>query len=115
MDSLFFLILLLFWIPVWLVRKELAFRDSPQYWQRWGAVVLRSQALQGWDEPIGTYMGVPIFQRIRFHDCDYEFDRVLPSDARDFIGGGELFLEPGLVYRLRPVRSGKEASAAAVP
>lgn len=102
MDSLIFLILLLFWIPVWLVRKELAFRNSPQYWQRWGAVVLRTQALQARDEPIGTYMGAPIFQHVRFRDCDYDFDRVLPREQRDCIEGGELFLEPGLVYRLRP-------------
>ncbi len=101
MESLFFLILIVFWIPIWLVRRELAFRRSPAYWRRFGAVVLRPQALEGCDEPIGTYLGSPIFRRVRFHGCDYEFDRVAPSEARDLIDGGELFLEPGLVYRLR--------------
>ncbi|MCB1887540.1 MAG: hypothetical protein KDH20_08025 [Rhodocyclaceae bacterium] len=114
MESPFFLILLVFWIPVWFVRREIAFRHTPGYWRRFGAVVLRPGALQGREESIGSYMGAPIFRRVRFHGCDYDFDRVAPSEERDLIAGGELFLEPGIVYRMRRERpSGVSSSACA--
>ncbi|MCB1915762.1 MAG: hypothetical protein KDG52_08610 [Rhodocyclaceae bacterium] len=100
MESLIFLILLLFWIPIWAVRREVAYRQSPGYWRRWGAVVLSPRALQGRDHEIGSYMGVPIFEHVRFCGHQYHFERVADRAERDLIEGGELFLEPGLVYRL---------------
>ncbi|MCB1957438.1 MAG: hypothetical protein KDG55_17295 [Rhodocyclaceae bacterium] len=105
MESLLFLILLVFWIPVWAVRRELAFRHSPAYWRRFGAVVLAPSALQARGDSIGTYMGAPIFRDLRFHGCDYDFERIAPADERDLVEGGELFLEPGLLYRMRSERS----------
>ena len=100
MESLIFVIMFLFWIPIWAVRREVSNRQSPGYWRCWGAVVLSPTALQGRDHPIGSYMGVPIFEHVRFCNLDYLFERVARSEERDLIEGGELFLEPGLVYRL---------------
>ncbi len=101
MEGLGFLILLMFCVPIWIVRRELAFRRSPEYWRRWGAVVMRPTALQATRHPIGAYMGVPIFEEVRFEGHEYVFDRVQSRARRSKIQGGELFLEPGLVYRMR--------------
>jgi len=101
MESLGFLILLMLWIPIWLVRRELAFRRSPDYWRRWGVVVTRPTALQARRHPIGAYMGVPIYGEVRFGGHEYVFDRVQSREWRCMIEGGELFLEPGLVYRMQ--------------
>lgn len=100
MDALLLLILAIFWIPIWVVRRELAWRRQPDYWRRWGAVVLTPTALQQQERVIGRYMGVEIFEQVRFGGCTYRFERVAPSADRDSVGGGELFLEPGLVYRM---------------
>ena len=100
MEPVAILILAVLWLPIWVVRKELRARSSPDYWRRWGAIVLQPQALQERDGVIGSYMGTEIFAHVRFSDCDYHFDHVAPSRERDFIEGGELFLEPGLVYHM---------------
>ncbi|MCB1909477.1 MAG: hypothetical protein KDH15_19115 [Rhodocyclaceae bacterium] len=109
MESVIFVILLLFWIPVWAVRREIAYRQSPGYWRRWGVVVLSPSALQACDDRIGSYMGEPIFEHVRFCGHDYHFDRVADSKERDLIEGGELFLEPGLVYRLTDTATWKRS------
>lgn len=100
MEAVVLLIVVMFLVPIWAVKRELEARTRPDYWRRWGAVVLKPRALQAQDRPIGSYMGTEIFDHVRFADCDYRFDHVAPSEERDLIKGGELFLEPGLVYRL---------------
>ena len=102
MEALIFLIAGIFWIPVEMLRRDLRDRASPTYWHRWGAVVMRNRALQSRNQVIGSYMGAQIFERVRFADCDYRFDHVAPSEERNLISGGELYLEPGLVYRMEP-------------
>lgn len=100
MEAMLVVIAVIFWIPIWALRRELAARNRPEYWRRWGAVVLEDGALEIREDPIGSYMGQAIFEHVRFAGCDYHFNRITRSEERDLIRGGELFLEPGLVYRM---------------
>lgn len=97
MDFLF-VALLIFSIPVWIVRRELRRRADPDYWRKHGAVVLRPEAFDAHGEPIGYYDGVDIFRTVRFQNHEYRFDRVAPHELRELTRAGELYLEPGLVY-----------------
>ena len=63
-----------------------------------GIVIVRERALEAHSQPIGEYLGHPIWASVRFSGVDYRFDRVLDSRARERIAPGELFIEPGLVY-----------------
>lgn len=101
MESLWVLIVLSFWLPIWAVNRELRARRSPDYWRRWGAVVVEPRALQARERKIGYYQGAEIFERVRFGGWEYRFDHVAGPDERELIEGGELYLEPGLVYRMR--------------
>jgi hypothetical protein len=47
---------------------------------------------------IGEYKGHPIWGSVRFMGMDYRFDHVLDERARERLGAGELYIEPGLVY-----------------
>ena len=100
---LLFFVVFAFYLPVHMLRRELAAKQRPDYWRRWGAVVVRPAALELREQLIGYYMGVEIFERIRFHQLDYRFSRIGGPREREAIDGGELYLEPGLIYRLAEV------------
>lgn len=103
METLMLLMVLgTLYLPIALLRHDLAARRRPDYWQKWGAVVLRPQALDLREDLIGHYMGVEIFEHVRFQQLDYHFSRIAVKHERDAITGGELFLEPGLIYQMVP-------------
>jgi len=93
-------IVLAFYLPVHMLRRELAAKQRPDYWRRWGAVVVRPAALELREQVIGYYMDAEIFERVRFQQLDYRFARIGGANERDAIDGGELFVEPGLIYHL---------------
>jgi hypothetical protein len=82
----------------WLVRRELAKLTDPAYLRAHGVVIVSESALQARSEPIGQYLGHPIWGSVRFMGMEYRFDHVQDSRARERLAPGELFLEPGLVY-----------------
>ena len=92
-------VFLLFSLPVWwLLRREAAKLSDPRYLREHGVVIVSERALQAHSAPIGEYLGHPIWGSVRFMGMEYRFDRVQDARARERIGPGELFLEPGLVY-----------------
>ena len=82
----------------WLVLRELDRLEDPRYLREHGVVIVAEGALQAHSEPIGEYMGHPIWGSIRFMGMEYRFDHVLDGQARERLARGELFLDPGLVY-----------------
>ena len=94
----FVLMLLIAWPWLWLVRHELGKLRDPRYLRRHGVVIVSEKALQGHSDPIGEYMGHPIWGTVRFMGMEYRFDHVLDRRARERLAPRELFLDPGLVY-----------------
>ena len=72
--------------------------SDPAYLRRHGVVIVSTRALQAHSAPIGEYKGHPIWGSVRFMGMDYRFDHVLDARARERLGAGELYIEPGLVY-----------------
>jgi hypothetical protein len=83
---------------LWLVNRELAKLADPGYLRRHGVVIVSETALQAHSDPIGEYLGHPIWGSVRFMGMEYRFDHVQERRARERLAPGELFLEPGLVY-----------------
>ena len=83
---------------LWIVRREMARLDDPAYLREHGVVIVSESALQAHSASIGEYRGHPIWASVRFKDMEYRFDRVVERRAREHVGPGELFLDPGLVY-----------------
>lgn len=71
-------------------------------WWRFGVVVRRADALDEHTELIGHYMGREIWREVRFKGMAFAFDHVAAAAERDAVRGGELFLEPGIVYVRQP-------------
>ena len=82
----------------WLVLRHFDQVSDPAYLRKHGVVVVTGRALQAHAEPIGQYLGQPIWASVTFMGMVYRFDHVIRPGRRDDIGAGELFLEPGLVY-----------------
>ena len=82
----------------WLVHRELDKLADPTYLRAHGVVIVSESALQEHSEPIGQYLGHPIWGSVRFMGMDYRFDHVQDARKRERLAPGELFLEPGLVY-----------------
>jgi len=65
-------------------------------------VIVSVKALQAHSAPIGEYLGHPIWASVRFKGMEYRFDHIVETRisqrARETLGPGELFLDPGLVY-----------------
>lgn len=99
------LVIMAFYLPIHFLRRELAAQRSPDYWQRWGVVVVHPRALELRERVIGRYMDAEIFEHVRFHGLDYSYSRIAGPHERDAIEGGELYLEPGLIYRLVAVEA----------
>jgi hypothetical protein len=83
----------------WLIMRELARLDDPAWLSGQGVVVVKPEIIDG-REAIGSYGGEPIWATVSFKGLTYGFDRVAPPASADRIRAGELFLPPGLVYRL---------------
>ena len=87
-------------VPVGLVVVELWPGIEPD-WKQTGVIVHRADALEGHSETIGHYMDGDIWAVVRFKGSDYVFAHISQPDYRPFVKGGELFLEPGLLYVMR--------------
>jgi hypothetical protein len=93
------LLILIMALPFhWLVLREFDRLTDPAYLRRQGVVIVVEDALQARSEPIGRYMGQPIWATVTFMGMQYRFDHVIDRRKRDSIAPRELFLEPGLVY-----------------
>ena len=87
---------------LWLVQREMAKLSNPKYLRDHGVVIVSERALQAHSEPIGEYLGRPIWASVRFMGMEYRFDRIVDlraaRRARECLSPRELFLDPGLVY-----------------
>ena len=68
---------------------------DPTYLRAHGVVIVSESALQEHSEPIGQYLGHPIWGSVRFMGMEYRFDHVQDARKRERLAPGELFLEPG--------------------
>lgn len=93
-----FLILL---VPLWFISVATRQGITGHRWEDFGIVVRRLEALDGFAEVIGRYMGVDIYRAVTFKGLRYEFDRIAPPSYKSFLKARELYLEPGLVYVCR--------------
>jgi hypothetical protein len=83
---------------LWLVQREAAKLRDPVYLRAHGVVIVKESVLEARSEPIGEYMGHPIWASVRFMGMEYRFHHVQDRRARERLAPGELFIEPGLVY-----------------
>ena len=92
-------VVLLIALPLhWLVCREFAKLTDPGHLRAHGVVIVSQTVLQEHSEPIGEYLGHPIWGSVRFMGMEYRFDHVQDSRTCECLAPGELFLEPGLVY-----------------
>ena len=82
----------------WLVLRHFDQIADPACLRRHGVVVVLERALQARSEPIGEYLGGPIWGSVTFKGMRYRFDHVLDARCPERIAPGELFIDPGLVY-----------------
>jgi len=82
----------------WLVLRHFDQLDDPAYLRRHGIVVEWESALEARSAPIGQYLGRAVPGSVTFKGMQYRFAHVIDPRARERIGPGELYLEPGLVY-----------------
>ena len=85
----------------WVVQRELARQSDPAYLRQRGVVIVSLNAIEAHSEPVGTYAGREIWGTLTFKGMVYRFDRIVAPQERERIGAGELYVEPGLVFRAR--------------
>ena len=83
------------------VLREIDRMDDPRHMRNEGVIIVAEGVIEEHSEPIGAYDGRPIWDSVTFHGMQYRFDHVIARQQRERIGPGELYLEPGLVYRLK--------------
>jgi hypothetical protein len=83
-----------FWFLNWQVSKL----ADPKYLRERGVVIVVEQVLESCSDPIGEYMGRPIWESVTFMGMRYRFDHIVEKRRRERLCPGELYLEPGLVY-----------------
>ena len=83
---------------LWLVRREIDRLEDPSYLRRNGVVIVLERALEAHGDALGRYMGSPIWRSVTFMGMVYRFDRVALPSEKERLGGGELYLDPGIVY-----------------
>lgn len=83
----------------WLVKRHFDELQDPAYLRARGVVIVQPSALEGHTEPVGSYMGREIWRSVKFKGMEYRFDRVVAPKERERIVAGELYVEPGLVFR----------------
>jgi hypothetical protein len=81
----------------WIIWRQLDREDDPAWLRERGIVIVSERACER-EQPIGRYKGRPVWARVRFKGLVYRFDHIIEGAKREYIGPGELFLEPGLVY-----------------
>jgi hypothetical protein len=64
------------------------------------AAVTEPERLEERSEPIGSYEGLEIYASVKFMGQRYRFAGVAPQAYRERVESRELFVEPGLVYRV---------------
>ena len=82
------------------VRRYVAVHTDPALLREKGVVIVHDRALQARSAPIGEYMGSPIWGSVTFKGMIYRFDRIVRRRDRDLTGPGELYLDPGFIYRV---------------
>jgi hypothetical protein len=99
-DLIFFLVILAsLALPFhWAVMAQFARWASPEYFRRYGVIILRMEALDGRTEVIGRHRGAPIYRSVAFKGMEYEFARIVSPRYRTRIDENELYLDPGLLY-----------------
>jgi hypothetical protein len=91
------IVIALLFLPLsWLVLRHVDQLGDPAYLRRHGVVITSERAIEAHSAPIGEYLGGPIWGSVVFKGMQYRFDRV---QQKKTLGAGELFLDPGLVYR----------------
>ena len=83
----------------WVVQRQLALQSDPAYLRQHGVVIVSLNAIEFHSEPVGTYAGREIWRSVTFKGIEYGFDRIVSARERERIGPGELYIEPGLVFR----------------
>ena len=63
-------------------------------------LVAECEALEARSDVIGHYDGRDIYAWVQFLGMRFYFDRIVPGSYREEVRSKELFLEPGLVYRI---------------
>ena len=81
------------------VRRYVDVHTDPALLREQGVVIVHERALDDRAAPIGEYMGRPIWGSVTFKGMVYRFDRIVRPRERDLTGPGELYLDPGFVYR----------------
>lgn len=93
------LLVVVFALPwFWFLNWQIARLADPKYLRERGVVIVLEKALEAHTDPIGEYMGQPIWASVTFKGMRYRFDHILERRKRECLGPGQLFLEPGLVY-----------------
>lgn len=82
------------------VRHYVDVHTKPALLREKGVVIVHERALDDRSAPIGEYMGRPIWGSVTFKGMVYRFDRIVRRRERDLTGPGELFLDPGFIYRV---------------
>jgi len=111
LDLLCFVVLLAgLTLPLhWAVTSQLARWTSPEYFRRYGVIILRAEALDRCAEVIGHYSGAPIYGAVEFKGMEYAYAGIVSPCYQAQIDENELYLDPGLLYRFHrapPARSG---------
>lgn len=84
----------------WAIRRELRRLATPEYLRARGVVIVARRAVRLEARVVGRYMDLPIPAGLSFRGMRYHFDHVIAQHEREAIRPGELYLEPGLVYRV---------------
>jgi hypothetical protein len=97
------LLILVMALPAfWWTHRQFARLSDPDYLRTQGVVIVLEKAIEAHTDPIGEYMGRPVWETVTFMGMLYRFDHVLEARNRERLAAGELFIEPGLVYVLQP-------------
>ena len=81
------------------VLRYIAVHTDPALLRKQGVVIVHDRVLEERSAPIGEYMGSPIWGSVTFKGLVYRFDRIVRRRDRDLTGPGELYLDPGFIYR----------------
>ena len=81
------------------VLRYIAVHTDPALLRKRGVVIVHDRVLEERSAPIGEYMGSPIWGSVTFKGLVYRFDRIVRRRDRDLTGPGELYLDPGFIYR----------------
>ena len=88
----------LLFLPLnWLVLRHFDRLQDPSYLRECCVVIRNESVIEARGAPIGEYRGSLVWRDVTFMGMQYRFDRVTGGER---LAGGELLLQPGLVYVL---------------